>query len=351
MTMRSLLLTILLLVCAVMSPLVSSPLAQQASPQVAGDAARGKALWLETEHVECRECHGVKGEGAFGPDLAGRKLTRAQLIYAVRKPWGAMPAFPATQISDRELIDLMAYFDTLPTVEQPGPWRREVPPGAPRGLAVATTAGCTQCHHPAFNNGRAVMGAVNADFQWFMSMVYAQTSAYPAVQASLGEPPYERMGMGNFNPTRVPESMLREIWTYLMDLGFRPRMRGHLSAGVAAANGVTYTLEVRNTGLKGKGLTAEDLTVGLVVPAGTKVVATTGPGYLGVKRDEQAKADMAIWAVSQMGPGDRQAYTLTLSQAGTAKDNVRGTIRWMKPAVKTAPNDSEVILPAPIANR
>ena len=33
-----------------------------------------------------------------------------------------------------------------------------------------------------------------------------------------------------------------------------------------------------------------------------------------------------------MEPGDRQTYTLTLSQAGTAKDNVRGTIRWMKPA-------------------
>ena len=125
-------------------------------------------------------------------------------------------------------------------------------------------------------------------------------------------------------------------------------MRGELSAATPAAKGVTYQLDVKNTGLKDKGLTAEDLTVSLVVPAGATVVAATGAGYQGIRRDEQAKADTAVWTIPRMEPGDRQTYTITLSQAGTAKDNVRGTIRWMKPAVKTAPNDSEVILPAPI---
>src|SRR5262245_23563079 len=177
MTMRSLLLVLFLL------PLSLQALARQAPPTPAGDAERGKVLWLKTEHVECRECHGDNGEGGFGPDLAGRNLTRAQFIHAVRKPWGIMPAYAESQISDRELVDLMAYFASLPGVAQPGPWRRQLPAGASRGLAVATTAGCTQCHNPSFNNGRGVMGAINANFEWFKTIVYTHPAAYPATQA------------------------------------------------------------------------------------------------------------------------------------------------------------------------
>jgi mono/diheme cytochrome c family protein len=184
MTMRFLLVVLFLL-----SLRQQAPAAQQAAAAPAGDPERGKVLWQRTEHIECRECHGTNGEGGLGPDLAGRKLTRAQFIHAVRKPWGIMPAFAESQISDRELIDLMAYFDSLPSVAQPGAWRRQVPEGAPRGLAVATTAGCTQCHAPAFNNGRGVMGAIGADFEWFKSIVYTHTTAYPPTRASLGEPP------------------------------------------------------------------------------------------------------------------------------------------------------------------
>jgi mono/diheme cytochrome c family protein len=324
-------------------------LAQQAPPAPAGDAERGKVLWLKTEHVECRECHGDNGEGAFGPDLAGRKLTRAQFIHAVRKPWGIMPAYAESQISDRELIDLMAYFDTQPVVAEPGPWRRQVPPNASPGLAIATTAGCAQCHHPLFNNGRAVMGAINANFEWFKAVVYSHPAAYPATRASLGEPPYERLAMGSFSRARLPEPTLRELWMYIVDLGFRARMRGQLSAGVPSAEGVVYRLDVENTGLTGSGLTAEDVTVSLAVPAGATVVKASGTGYQGVRRDEQAKGDVAVWTVARIAPKEHQTYSLTLSQAGTAKNNVRGTIRWVKPTVKTGPSDSEVIAPAPLS--
>ena len=325
------------------------PLAQQGTPAPTGDVARGKILWLETEHVECRECHGDKGEGGFGPDLAGRTLTRAQFIHAVRKPWGIMPAYPESQIIDRDLLDLAAYLGSLPGVDQPGPWRRQVRAGEARGLQVATTAGCVQCHNPTFNNGRGVMGAINADFEWFKAIVYNHTAAYPPTRARLGEPPFERLAMGSFSPSRVPESMLQDIWTYFVDLGFRARMQGRLSAGVSSTNGVTYSLDVKNTGLEGRGLTAEDVTVTLVIPAGTTVVTATGAGYEGVRRDDQAKADVAVWRTARMAPGDRQTYTLTLSRAGTAKDNLRGTIRWTKPTVKTGPSDSEAIVPAPLA--
>jgi cytochrome c553 len=326
-------------------------LAQQAPLAPGGDAEKGKVLWQKTEHIECRECHGDNGEGGFGPDLAGRNLTQAQFIHAVRKPWGIMPAFAESQISDRELVDLIKYFDSLPSVAEPGPWRRPVPAGASHGLTVATTAGCTQCHHPLFNNGRGAMGAIGANFEWFMAIVYAHPVAYPPTRARLGEPPYERLAMGSFSPTRLPEPMLRDIWTYIVDLGFRAKMHGQLSAGVPSTTGVVYRLDVTNTGVAGTGLTAEDVTVTLAVPTGAKVVTATGAGYQGVRRDEQAKADVAVWGVSRMAPGDHQTYTLTLSQAGTARDNLRGTMRWTKPTVKTGPTDSEVIAPAPLGAR
>ena len=310
-------------------------LSQRVAAQPAGDPDRGKMLWLETEHVECRDCHGDNGEGGFGPDLANRNLTRAQFIHAVRKPWGIMPAFAESQISDSELIDLIAYFETLPGVDEPAPWRREVPPGASRGLAVATTTGCTQCHHPLFNNGRAMMGATGATFEWFIGIVYAHTAVYPPTRASVGEPPFERLAMGSFSPTRVPESMLRDMWTYITDLGFRPRLRGQLSAGMPSSDGTVYTLEIDNSGVEGVGLAAEDVTVTLVVPAGAKVVSASGAGYQGVTRDAETDADVAVWEVSRMPPQYRGTYTLTLSQLENAEHDLRGRIRWAVPDVTT----------------
>jgi cytochrome c553 len=334
MTMGSLLVVLFLL-----------PLPQQAPPAPAGDPEKGKVLWQKTEHVECRECHGVNGEGGFGPDLAGRKLTPAQFIHAVRKPWGIMPAFNDRNITDPELLDLVAYFDTLPSVAEPGPWRVKVPEGASRGQAASITSGCVQCHAATFNYGRSIMGAIDANFEWFKSIVYVHTVAYPPTRALLREPPYERMAMGHYSVTRLPESTLQEIWSYIVDLGFRPKLRGQLSAGVPSAGGVVYTLDVENTGLVGKGRIAEEVTVNLAVPAGATVVAATGPGYQGVRRDERAKADMAVWAIPRLAPGDHLTYTLTLSQAATARDNLRGTMRWVRPRVTT---DSEAIAPAPL---
>jgi hypothetical protein len=259
-----------------------------------------------------------------------------------------MPAYVESQISDSELDDLIAYFASLPSVSEPGAWRRPVAANASRGLAMATTSGCTQCHNPTFNNGRGVMGAINANFQWFESIVYAHAASYPATRARLGEPPQERLAMGSFSPTRLPVASLQEIWTYITDLGFRARMRGDLSSGTPSASGVVYTLNVLNTGVKDVGLVAEDMTVMLRVPAGANVVTTTGAGYQGVRRDDQMKGNVAVWTVSRMAPGDRQTYTLTLSQAGTAADNVRGVMRWAKPTVKPGPGDAEAIAAAPL---
>ena len=47
-----------------------------------------------------------------------------------------------------------------------------------------------------------------------------------------------------------------------------------------------YALTVENGGLPGRGLSVEDPVVRLIIPAGTEVLAATGPGYQGVKMDE-----------------------------------------------------------------
>src|SRR5262245_22403536 len=73
-----------------------------------GNASAGKALW-DGPTTQCRNCHGTSGEGAFGPDLAGRRLSVAHFVHAVRKPWGIMPAYLASQITDAELADMVAY--------------------------------------------------------------------------------------------------------------------------------------------------------------------------------------------------------------------------------------------------
>src|SRR6266446_8931819 len=109
--------------------LLMLPLGQSVAFAQQGDAAAGKAYWDREapRATACRNCHGVSGEGAFGPDLAGRGLNAAQVLRAVREPWGIMPAFVASQLSEKDAGDLAAYFASMPKPAQPGKWRVEVP--------------------------------------------------------------------------------------------------------------------------------------------------------------------------------------------------------------------------------
>jgi mono/diheme cytochrome c family protein len=329
--------------------LIAVPLGHGIVSAQTGDAQAGKAVW-ESPNTGCRNCHGGRGEGGLGPDLAGRKLTIAQFSRSVRKPWGIMPAFVDTQMSDKDLADVLAYFDSLPAVAQPGPWRFDVPAGASAGQAAVLSIGCAQCHGPTLNVLRQGAGAVNGDFEWFKKIVYEHTTEQPHHFASLDEP-QARLRMGNFSPSRVPPSTLQQIFDYARDLGFRVPIRGQLSAGVPGATGVTYTLNVLNGGLKDKGLTAEDITVALAIPAGATVVATTGSGYEGVRPDEGLKGSAAVWKVARLSPKDTQAFSLTLSNTGTAADAVRGAVRWTKPTVKPGPGDAINVAPAPPAGQ
>lgn len=331
--------------------MLALPLAPFAASAQTGNAAAGKAYWdREAPRVTaCRNCHGTNGEGGFGPDLAGRGLNAAQIARAVHQPWGIMPAFVESQLSDQDAADLAAYFGSMPKPAEPGKWRFEVPPGAPPGQATLVNIGCGQCHGVTFNGPRGNLGAVNADYEYFANLVYNHTTAMAPHRASLGQNG-TNLDMGNYQRTRLSEDMLRQIYAWTRDeIGFRVPMAGVLGKGEAGANGVTYPLTVTNNGLQGKGVTAEGVTVRLVVPADTTVVAATGTGYEGVSTDDKTKASVATWKLPRSAPKEQEKLSITLSKPATAASNLRGEIRWAKPAPKTGPNPDVVnIAPAPL---
>jgi hypothetical protein len=260
-----------------------------------------------------------------------------------------MPAFVESQVSDQDAADLAAYFASLPKVAEPGKWRVEVPAGAPPGQANLINIGCGQCHGPTFNGPRNNIGAINMDFGDFANLVYNHTTAMPQYRALIGNSA-TNLDMGNYSRARLSAGTLRSIYFWARDeIGPRVPLTGVLSKGETGPSGVTYTLAVSNGGLQGKGLIAEGVTVSLNVPADTTVVAATGTGYQGVRTDEKTKATVAVWQLPRSAPKDQERITITLSKAATAAANLRGEIKWAKPAPKTGPSqDVAPIAPAPL---
>jgi cytochrome c553 len=328
------------------------PLAQTAWAQPAGDAAAGKAYWdrLAPRLTDCKDCHGLNGEGGFGPDLAGRGLSAAQVERAARQPWGVMPAFVESQVSAKDAGDLAAYFATLPKPATPGKWRVEVPAGAPPGQVTMISMGCGQCHGATFNGPRGnSLGAYNMGFEEFANMVYNHTTAMPQYRATLGNNA-TNLDMGNFNRTRLTVGQLRQIYFWARDeIGVRAPMAGQIAKGETGPSGVTYPVTVTNNGVQGRGVIAEGLTVSLTIPADTTVVAATGTGYQGVRTDEKTKATVATWKLPRSAPKDQEKLSITLSKPVTAAANLRGDIRWTKPSPKNGPSaDVANIAPAPL---
>src|SRR5712672_2650530 len=109
-----------LLVALLLLPLAQSTVGQAAqapagapggggnAAALTGNAAAGKMYW-DSNLTACKNCHGGMGEGAFGPDLAGRGLNGAQVYRAAHQPWGIMPAFVDNQLSQQQANDVAAY--------------------------------------------------------------------------------------------------------------------------------------------------------------------------------------------------------------------------------------------------
>jgi len=331
-----------------------------------GRVDAGKKFW---DAQMCQYCHGEQAQGAWGPDLAGRGLTAAEIEHALRQPWGLMPAYTERQVSNQTIADLQAFFDTLPKGAQFGPWRwQSPPPDAPEGQRLQSAFGCGQCHEPELGIPRRWVGGIgkDADFAYFAQQIYRHTDKYP-------------MGrMGNFSEDRLPEVLLRKIYQFMLDTGLRAPVNASLAAAAPEGANTTYTLTVFNDGVVERGLTAEDLTIFIRIPPGSKVVSATGAGYKGVqplaqlglpvavaitpgrfdpsKLPERVKddlsGDVAVWKVPRIEAAEKQTYTLTLAGSapaqvitlpghGPAVTVLKGfegsAVYWTKPGVRMGP--------------
>ena len=196
------------------------PHAQRVEAQV-GDPQAGAGTW----DLLCDNCHGKEAEGAFGPDLAGgRGLTFEQFRHTVRNPWGIMPTYSELQLSDQNVADMYAFVKTKPKVPEPGAWHwRRASTTAPLGQQLyMNTAGCGQCHEPENGYGRMWLGehAKEVDFGYFAKQIYNHTDKYP------------RGRMGSYTRERLPESVLREIYQWMViDLGMRASIGATIQMG------------------------------------------------------------------------------------------------------------------------
>jgi mono/diheme cytochrome c family protein len=85
----------------------------QDAPQ--GDAANGKVVYLK---VNCFQCHGRAGQGGAmnypAPPLAKTAMPFEGFKLVVRESMRDMPAYIAAVLSDKDLVDIYAYLQTLP---------------------------------------------------------------------------------------------------------------------------------------------------------------------------------------------------------------------------------------------
>lgn len=304
-------------------------LAQAPSPQ--GRVGEGKSAWALP--LRCANCHGAQGEGGYGPDLAGRGLSFEAFRRAVRQPWGIMPAYSDGQLSDQTLADMYAFLTSLPPASKVGTKEYAPPPGAPIGqVYMIESYGCASCHGPEILFPRQVLGGADGaalDFEHFEKLVYEHSSLYPQGR------------MGNYSRHRLPEPLLREIFRFIKDdLGLLVPMTAVMSQGVSSGANTTYTLTIRNTGTKGRGLTAEEITVTVMLPSAAKLVEATGPGYQGLKSnvrgDHEAVGTAAVWSVDRLAPAEdlRLVVTLAGPPANAADLFKESIVQWMKPVMR-----------------
>ena len=79
----------------------------------AGDAARGKQLYMKNM---CYTCHGTAGQGGdrgSGPRIAYDVWPWEGFVKQVRRPREAMPRYDEKHVSDQEMADIYAYVASM----------------------------------------------------------------------------------------------------------------------------------------------------------------------------------------------------------------------------------------------
>lgn len=139
-------------------------------PPLSAAAARGLLTW---RRHNCQACHQLWGFGGFlGPDLTNvaNRATANELAPLLDGGRKQMPAFGFTARQQRELFAFLAAMDASGQSQSSGLRNRVAPPAgehlrrlldaaaprlarplpdsARRGLAVAESLGCGQCHVP-----------------------------------------------------------------------------------------------------------------------------------------------------------------------------------------------------------
>jgi len=295
---------------------------------VVGDPEVGKVFWESLPTASCKNCHGREGQGGFAPPLAGRGLTTEDFVLAITEP-AVMPTFP--QYDVQHMANFAAHFERLPPVTEPAPWRFEMPSDAGQGLMVAFAIGCAQCHGPELETPRHNAGAVfaDADFEWFKTHVYEHTTVvrdhWELLQLERRAP---WVRMGDYSPDRLPEPVLAQIWEWMTDEGLLTPVTASLPEPALTDDGAVYSLKLINQGLPGKGLVAEDAVVRLVLPDGAEIVSASTAGYRGIETDPESGADTAVWDVARIAPGDHIQIELTLAEAATDDNSLRGYVVW-----------------------
>jgi mono/diheme cytochrome c family protein len=84
------------------------------TPAPSGDSGNGAKLYAADG---CYECHGRAGQGArpTGPRLARTQMPFDAFTQQLRHPADEMPPYTSVVVSDKEVADLYAYLESLPT--------------------------------------------------------------------------------------------------------------------------------------------------------------------------------------------------------------------------------------------
>ena len=326
--------------------LLSSLIPAYGQAPSAEDVQQGQRIWSGyfTNENDCKNCHGVHGEGGFAGGLAGHQLTDEQFLRATRQGVGrTMPGFTAEKnLSDQSVFQVAAYLRSLPRYTGPqANWRTPVPATATPAQRTYIEAGCGQCHAAAFHNPRRDAGGLGPDatFEWFEDEVYNHMNSLTGRDS-------RHLRMGSYRRDQVSEETLREIWTFMMEeLGPRVRLGASISEGVFTDQGMQYTIALNNSGEPGKGLVAEHISVVLPVLRArdpeeetTVIEATTG-GFYGMQRDLLSNTNAAVFTIPRLGPGERHELTITVSGIGALAGFPRASVKWELPKLNTGGTD------------